>query len=349
MSKEKEAVQLVPADQIEKLPGAREIENYHEPEHPKPVNIRNAFDIQPRSFAAGLKRRGENRQALMDWLEEALDEGVDYGKLHVVNRDKCPKPWECTNPYHYSKPSLFKPGAEKIAGMMGFRSAWPNLDAVMDRLQEGGNIIILKCQLVDSSGAIASEGVGARDLRKDDGDINKALKMAKKSGLIDAVLNAGGLSEAFTQDIEDMPPGALGEHADPYSSGEDRAANVSFPSSNAKPVATHCPIGKEWKGQPWAAVDDGFLNWILGNIDDKPDLLHAAKKELEGRSLDSQEKATTRRDDAILHTKSLGEYVREIGNATKLDQITAIRDELPDEFLPSVRAFLAKRTVELQS
>ena len=39
---------------------------------------------------------------------------------------------------------------------------------------------------------------------KDKGDINKSLKMAEKSAHIDATLRIAGLSEIFTQDLEDM-------------------------------------------------------------------------------------------------------------------------------------------------
>jgi hypothetical protein len=37
-------------------------------------------------------------------------------------------------------------------------------------------------------------------------DPNKAFKMAEKSALIDATLRLAGLSEMFTQDLEDKPP-----------------------------------------------------------------------------------------------------------------------------------------------
>jgi hypothetical protein len=40
---------------------------------------------------------------------------------------------------------------------------------------------------------------------QDNGDINKAVKMAQKSATIDAVLRTGALSEAFTQDLDEMP------------------------------------------------------------------------------------------------------------------------------------------------
>jgi hypothetical protein len=54
-------------------------------------------------------------------------------------------------------------------------------------------------------GQVVAEGVGARNLNQDYGDFNKALKMAEKSAHIDATLRLAGLSEVFTQDLEDRP------------------------------------------------------------------------------------------------------------------------------------------------
>ena len=51
---------------------------------------------------------------------------------------------------------------------------------------------------------MVGEGRGARSLKKDGGDANKAIKMAEKSAMIDAVLRTGALSEVYTQDIEDL-------------------------------------------------------------------------------------------------------------------------------------------------
>lgn len=62
------------------------------------------------------------------------------------------------------------------------------------------------CQLRTRSGEIVGEGRGARSLKQDGGDINKALKMSEKSALIDAVLRTGALSDAFTQDLEEETP-----------------------------------------------------------------------------------------------------------------------------------------------
>lgn len=238
------------------------IEVHNQP--PAPVQVRNAFDLAPAQFKAGLKRQGENRTALMTWIKGEMHEGVDYGKIHVVSRDKCSKGKFCDNPHHFSKDSLFKPGAEKIVGMMGFRAIWPTLVQYENAAIEGKQInqVALRCQLVDKSGNIISEGWGARNLAQDSNDLNKSVKMAKKSGLIDAVLNAGGLSEVFTQDVEDLPPGSLGDDPpfDPYNQEQ-----VRFDGTERIDPAKAFPFGKH-KGQPWADVPLDYLEWCLDKM-----------------------------------------------------------------------------------
>jgi hypothetical protein len=92
--------------------------------------------------------------------------------------------------------------------------AWgADLGAMVQAAVEGRELkqVILRCEIEDAGGRIVAHGVGARSLAQDKGDLNKALKMAEKSGHIDASLRLAGLSEVFTQDIEDMllrPAGA---------------------------------------------------------------------------------------------------------------------------------------------
>ena len=162
-------------------------------------------------FTQALDRREINRKALLKWIESNLQHGVDYGQIHVVGKEKCQharngRQQDCHNKYHWSKPSLWKPGAEKICGMMGIIPRFPNLDGYEKAVLQGGDIkvIILKCELHTPSGFIAAEGSGARRVDQDKGDINKSLKMAEKSAHIDATLRIVGLSEIFTQDLEDM-------------------------------------------------------------------------------------------------------------------------------------------------
>ncbi|MBT4362006.1 MAG: hypothetical protein HOD11_13670 [Candidatus Marinimicrobia bacterium] len=158
----------------------------------QPVVI-NPMDASPAIFRAGLDRRKENRKTLMDWIRSSLVEGRDFGSIMINGKQ--------------SKPSLLKPGAEKIAGMLGLIPRFPNLGRYEDAVLDGRSItnIILKCELQNQIGEVIGEGVGARSVEtQDNGDLNKALKMSAKSAMIDATLRCAGISEIFTQDIEDM-------------------------------------------------------------------------------------------------------------------------------------------------
>ena len=155
--------------------------------------VMNPMDATPAQFRAGLDRRKENRDTLMDWIRSALVEGRDFGSIMIRGQK--------------SKPSLLKPGAEKIAGMLGLIPRFPNLKEYEESAISGNDIdlIILKCELHNQLGEVVGEGVGARSTeRQDNGDLNKALKMASKSAMIDATLRCAGISEVFTQDVEDM-------------------------------------------------------------------------------------------------------------------------------------------------
>lgn len=150
------------------------------------------LDVAPAVFKAGLDRRRENHKALIDWVRAALVEGVDFG---TVPTSRGP-----------SKPSLWKPGSEKICGMLGVTATFPTLSDYEQAAVSGVAVdtIILRCELKDQYGNVVAQGVGARSVSKEKGDVNKALKMAEKSGQIDATLRLAGLSEVFTQDLEQM-------------------------------------------------------------------------------------------------------------------------------------------------
>ena len=162
-------------------------------------------------FTQALDRREVNRKALLKWIQSNLQAGIDFGQIHVVGKDKCRlaadgRAHECIDPRHWSKPSFWKPGAEKICGMMGLIPRFPNMAEYERATLRGEDIkvIILKCELHTPNGFVAAEGTGARRVDQDKGDINKSLKMAVKSAHIDATLRVAGLSELFSQDLEDM-------------------------------------------------------------------------------------------------------------------------------------------------
>ena len=320
-----------------------------EPKNTQALAVRSTFDIAPQQFQRGLDRRKKNRKALIAWVQEELKEGTDWGRIHVIKKDQCPDGKYCQNPYHFSKASLWKAGAEKICGMMGLKSSWPNFGRWEDKILDGGDInqILIRCELINDAGLIVSTGIGARAVKADYDDLNKSFKMAKKSSLIDAVLNCAGLSEIFTQDVEDMDPEKISSGSpDPHNPSEEPSAQT-FPTGHLKPISTHCPIGKEWKGQPWELVDDGFLSWICDKIDDKPDLVKAAQDELRRRHVETPEAQERRAETQLRTGKSLADFAREIGDATNIDTLINIKDELPVEYEPGLRTYIASREADL--
>src|SRR5918996_478701 len=192
-----------------------------------PVVAPSPPDLPAEVFRAGLDRRKANRATLMEWIRSALVEGVDFGKIHNVGKTKCPlaargKAEECKDPKHWSKPSLFKPGAEKICGMLGVTVYFPTLPDYEQAALRGADInqVILRCEIRDSAGRVVADGIGARSLEQDYSDLNKAMKMAEKSAHIDATLRMAGLSEVFTQDLEDMPKGEQEPSAPTLNNGQ---------------------------------------------------------------------------------------------------------------------------------
>ena len=169
------------------------------------------LDLPTEIFAAALERRRQNRAVVMNWIRSSLVESVDYGRIHIMGKDKCQHARSgfamlCDIPAHWSKPVLFKSGAEKICGMLGVTVQFPTLKDYEQAALNGNSlrVVILRCELRDSQGRAVAEGIGARNLQQDYGDLNKSLKMASKSAIIDATLRLAGLSEVFSQDTEDV-------------------------------------------------------------------------------------------------------------------------------------------------
>lgn len=260
--------------------------------------------LDAKRFKQRLDRRQQNRETLINWIRENLVLGVDYGRIHVVKKSECPDGPRCENPYHWSKPSLWKPGAEKICGMLGWTATFPNLRDYQQRALLGKpfDSIWLLCEVRDAEGHLIGEGSGERHLSVDGRDyngtfrpdINKAAKMAEKSAMVDAVLRSAGLSEIFTQDLEGDDPGT---GVDPYTPQARPGDNPMSRSTKINPE-THCPIGKDSKGKPWEEVEGGMLAWICQNIDDKPELVARARREQDRRiGLEQEQRAEERDSD----------------------------------------------------
>ena len=125
-------------------------------------------------------------------VQEQLKQGHDFG---VIPGTK--------------KPTLLKPGAEKILMLLGLRSEFEVLDSTRD-FEKGFFQYQVRAKLYKGN-MLITEGLGAannrekRYLRQDPFSVdNTVLKMAKKRSLVDAALLVGSLSDVFVQDLDDL-------------------------------------------------------------------------------------------------------------------------------------------------
>lgn len=125
-------------------------------------------------------------------IQKTLHQGHDFGIIPGTD-----------------KPTLLKPGAEKILMMMGLRSEFEIVDSTRD-FEKGFFQYQVRCKLLRGD-MIITEGLGAcntrekKYLKMDPYTMdNTVLKMAKKRALVDAALLVASLSDVFTQDLEDM-------------------------------------------------------------------------------------------------------------------------------------------------
>ncbi len=124
------------------------------------------------------------REEFMAKVAMAMKVGLDY---HIIKEKK----------------SLAKGGAEKIASIFKWSASFIQDEETYKMFGSTPGLIVYKCVLKQGT-KIVGEGRGASSLQKNASDPNKTIKMAQKSAYIDAVIRTSGLSDIFTQDLEDM-------------------------------------------------------------------------------------------------------------------------------------------------
>jgi hypothetical protein len=175
-------------------------------------------------------------------VHEFLVDGSDYGVIPGTD-----------------KPTLLKPGAEKIVKLLDLADTYDVVNSLED-WDRGRFHYQVRCRLIAiGSGVVVAEGVGAcnsmesryrwrwvwqdelaqlgqtpqglRTRPRGDGvqyrvenddvysQVNTILKIAKKRAQVDAALSVGRLSEVFTQDLEDMEMSTAGRAAARQESG----------------------------------------------------------------------------------------------------------------------------------
>lgn len=160
-----------------------------------PIKERNVKVNLVPSLAISLAEAKERIDILEQFVKEMMKEGLDYGMIEG-----------------FRKPTLLKPGAEKLCDIFGF-SKHVNIVNRIENWEEGIFAYEVKVTLVSKqTGYMEAEGIGTCNNKEQsfiDQDpfslVNTLLKMAKKRALIDAVLSATRASGLFTQDVEDLP------------------------------------------------------------------------------------------------------------------------------------------------
>jgi len=130
------------------------------------------------------------RKVLETWIRRNMKPGIHWGIIPIDGKDP-------------SKPTLFKPGAELVALLYGWRF---HFQADLDSLQMYGpssaGTFAYSCHVIDKQGKSVGQGRGVAELREPNMfNANKTVKMALKRAQVDAVLRCAGLSQWFTQDI----------------------------------------------------------------------------------------------------------------------------------------------------
>src|SRR5690606_3342486 len=156
-----------------------------------------------------------------------------------------------------TKPTLLKPGAEKILMLMGLTSEFHVTERIQD-YDKGFFAFTVRCELF-KNGIKITEGFGhcnTKEKKYSNQDpytlANTCLKMAKKRAQIDATLTVASLSEVFTQDIEDMQEYIQREQLETMTPTDAANTVIKFGKHKGKTIRE---VYKE---------DKQYINW-LGN------------------------------------------------------------------------------------
>ncbi len=212
-----------------------------------PIGIATGPVVSPEQYVA-------IRERIEALIRETFKEGVDYGVVPGTN-----------------KPTLLKPGAEKARSWFGYGSEFPK-DRERETHDRDGDYFeaVYTCRMFDPStgvtvaeceGSTSSDEArywnarhdvkqGKRPQRLAD-QVNTIRKMAQKRAYVGAALFACALSGRFTQDVEDLPRGALG----------------GVPTD---PLDWAFPVGKH-QGVKVKDAPEGYLKWAVSKMTTMPE------------------------------------------------------------------------------
>lgn len=202
---------------------------------------------------ADLAHIGEQFSLLHEFVKSHLREGIDYGVIPGTR-----------------KKVLLKPGAERI--LLLFRCS-PKFSITTTEMGGEGDVeYVSHCEAVRMADGVSlafgdgSANTKERKFYRQGGtgyDVrNNVLKMAKKRSEVDCALNLSGLSDAFTQDVDEGPSVADAG----FIEGPD---SPQVPSPPAADGVTHPPtsalvlkFGRDKDKMICEATDEN-LSWYL--------------------------------------------------------------------------------------
>lgn len=222
-------------------------------------------------------------------IQNTLVEGHDYGQAF----------------FGAAKPSLLKPGAEKILMLLGLSSEYEIIEKVQD-YEEGFFAYTVRCVL-KKNGQIITEGLGHCNSREKKYESDKqdkymlgntCLKMAKKRAQVDAALTVGSLSDIFTQDLEDMAEFDQTERIETMTSDDAGNIKINFGKFKGK------TLQEIYNMQP------DYLKWLAANA--KDEVMRKASKMILQSNNNVRNQETNGNENA--NTSEIDDAIAEIAN-----------------------------------
>jgi len=197
-------------------------------------------------------------------IRDGLENGRDYGIIKGTKKE-----------------TLLKPGAERLVMAFGCTASYAIVDQEVDHDREnvymgwengrrmertsyGLYRFATRCIITDRNGLPRGEGIGscssleAKYISRPRDTENTILKMAQKRALVAAVLNAFGLSDRFTQDMEDIAPIPGAEQAPTFNKNDKRHLEAINKLLDKKGVGVlHYPLIQDrMHGRPSSDLDE---------------------------------------------------------------------------------------------
>jgi hypothetical protein len=197
--------------------------------------------LDARTLEQSMQDWSAQRQVVKRFLQQELVEGTDYYTLRIKGRE--------------TKPALSKAGSEKFMALFQLHASFEQDTATWTMLGQPQGTLCYVCRLHTRGGELIGEGRGARTLQQDGGDINKAVKMASKSAMVDAILRTGALSDVFTQDEESIP----GATVEPAKATPAQTASQDLRQRIWRMVQAQAPEARTREAvEAWIELETGY-------------------------------------------------------------------------------------------